>query len=389
MRILHTADLHLGRQFHGLSLAEDQAAVLDQMVAALRDTRADALIIAGDIFDRANPPQAAIEMFNDFLRRVLARTSAAVILLAGNHDSGVRIDMMSVFAEKGRALVRGVASACERPLILEDAHGKVAFSALPFTHEHAARVIFSDGGIDSPSRVIAAQVAAARAEVPAGARWVVAAHAFVRGGEAAGSERALTRLGGIETVGADVFAGAHYVALGHLHRAQEAGAARIRYAGAPLAFDFSEHGEKSMTLVELDAKGQARVTHVPFTPPRKARVIRGTLDELLELPPSEDFIRAELTDDVPRIDPMRRLRQLFPHVCQLEYVRHMRAPEVKGAAAASLEKLHDPLAVVEDFLRLLRQREEGRGASAWRGMTDGEREVVRHALRRLHEGEAE
>lgn len=139
MRILHTADLHLGRQFNGIPLDADHGAVLDQIVSAITSNRVDVLVIAGDIFDRAAPPTSAVRQFNRFLARVASETAAAVVMIAGNHDSGDRIASMSIMTDARRALIRGAISADEQPLVLTDAYGPVAFTGLPFDYEYAAR----------------------------------------------------------------------------------------------------------------------------------------------------------------------------------------------------------------------------------------------------------
>ena len=247
MRILHTADWHLGRQFEGHSLDHDHAAVLDQVFAAVQKVQPDALVVAGDIFDRAAPPESAVRLFNRFIESVIANTSCAVILIAGNHDSADRIGAMAMLADRRRTLVRGPLSSTEEPLVLQDAHGPVAFSALPFGYEYAARECFADANIKCPADVMRAQIAAARPHIPPGARWIIVAHAFVTGASVGETERPLTRIaGGIETVPAELFSGATYVALGHIHRPQTAGAPHIRYSGAPLAFGFDEEGNRKV-----------------------------------------------------------------------------------------------------------------------------------------------
>ncbi|MDF2142648.1 exonuclease SbcCD subunit D [Paenirhodobacter sp. CAU 1674] len=355
--MLHTADLHLGRQFMGLSLEEDHEAVLGQIVEALKSERVDVLVIAGDVFDRASPPNSAIRQFNRFLKRVADETAAAVVMISGNHDSGDRIEAMSVFSTASRVLVRGIADAVETPLVLPDAQGVVAFSALPFSYEYAAREVFGDEGISTPADVMAAQIAAARGQVPEGARWVVVAHAFVAGGAVGETERALTRVGGIETVPAELFDGADYVALGHLHKPQDVGpqdvgAPHVRYSGAPLAFGFDEAGgEKSMTIVDLNAEGVA-IRTVPFRPLRQVRSLTGAFAELLAGTPSDDFVQAILTDETPLIDPMKRLRVTYPNTCHLTYARQGRTPETKalGAGRAAVT----PIEMVGDFLKAVR-----------------------------------
>lgn len=354
MRILHTADLHLGRQFNGIPLDDDCTIVLDQIARAVVDHRADVLIIAGDIFDRAAPPEAAVRQLNAFLSRIASDSKAAVVMIAGNHDSAHRIAAMAIMPDERRVLIRGSLAADEKPLLLSDAYGIVAISGLPFSYEHAARECFVDQTILTPEDVVAAQVAAARRNVPQGARWVIVAHAFVSGTTGSEGERPLTRVGGIETVRPEIFDGAHYVALGHLHRPQSAGAPHIRYPGSPLAFGFDEAGStKSMNLVEIDAVGAVAVKAIPFEPLRAVRELRGKHAELLLADPSMDFIKAILTDDDPIIDGMKRLRAVFPNACQLIYARDERQPELKSLDGQILAAT-SPLDVVSEFLELVK-----------------------------------
>jgi DNA repair protein SbcD/Mre11 len=377
MRLLHTADLHLGRQFNGISLDDDQAEVLGQIVEALKEHEADVLIVAGDIYDRAAPPATAFRQFNTFLARVASETRAAVVMIAGNHDSADRISAMAVMPDAKRALIRGAVSADEKALVLEDQFGSVAFSALPFSYEYAARECFADETLATPEDVLKAQVAAARRNVPDGARWIVVAHAFVAGGSVSDSERSLVRVGGVETVSPEIFAGAHYVALGHLHRPQAVGVPHIRYSGSPLAFGFDEAGSaKSMSLVDIDGVGVVTITELPFKPLRGVRSHRGKHAELLLAEPSDDFIKIVLTDDVPVIDGMKRLRAIFPNACELRYERDARAPEIKALGEGRVS-VADPLDVLADFLAFVRED----------AMSDSERDIVARRLDDLRQVE--
>ena len=363
MRLLHTADWHLGRHFEGHALERDHAAILEQVFQALVTHQADTLIIAGDVFDRAAPPESAVRQFNGFIQRVASETPAAIVLIAGNHDSADRIGAMSMLADRGRALVRGPLSAHEAPLVLHDAHGAVAISALPFAYEHAARECFSAAAgeprdIRTPADVLRAQVEAARPQVPPGARWVIVAHAFVTGADPSDSERPLSRaVGGIETVPADIFAGAHYVALGHLHRPQAVGADHIRYSGSPLAFGFDEEGcEKSMTLVDLGADGTVATRLIPFAPLRTVRTLRGPLADLIAdggAKASDDFVRVVLTDAGRLIEPMKRIRDIYPNACTLAYERDATPLQTKTGRPADAS-LDDPAKVVAEFMMFMR-----------------------------------
>ncbi|MAF63814.1 exonuclease SbcCD subunit D [Blastomonas sp. CCH5-A3] len=355
MRILHTSDWHLGRQFHGLSLDEDHDHILVQILAVIDDERPDVVIIAGDVFDRANPPQSAITRLSQFLTTVRAASDAAIVIIAGNHDSAAQIGAMGVLADGGAAIVRGPLDEDERPLVVSDAHGPVAISALPFAFEYAARLCFDDDGIGCPADVIRAQLASARKHVAEGMRWVVVAHAFVDGAATSESERPLTRMvGGIETVSAAAFEGAHYVALGHLHRPQPVGLDHIRYSGAPLAFGFDEEGQqKSVSLIDLAADGTVTVTEVPLRPLRQVRTIRGKLLELLAAAEvSNDIVRVVLTDDTPQIDPMKRIRAFYPNAVQLSYERNERPVELRLEEQRAA--IDDPQTLSSAFLEFIR-----------------------------------
>lgn len=224
-----------------MPLDQDHDTVLAQVEQAAAEHHPDLLIIAGDIFDRATPPQSALTRFGDFIRRVTSGNEMAVVAIAGNHDSAAQIGMLGVLPSGGRSLVRGPIDREERPLVIPHKDGPVAVSALPFSYEFAARACFQDDSIDCPAQVLRAQVESARRYLPEGARWVIVAHAFVDGAKSSEGERPLSRVvGGIETVPASAFDGAHYVALGHLHRPQQVGAPHIRYSGAPLAFGLDE-----------------------------------------------------------------------------------------------------------------------------------------------------
>ncbi|MEJ6396704.1 exonuclease SbcCD subunit D [Yoonia sp. 208BN28-4] len=378
MRILHTADLHLGRQLHGFSLADDHQAVLDQIVAALSDHQPDVFIIAGDVFDRPMPPASAQRQFNAFLNQARRVSQAAIVISAGNHDSADRIEAMAIMADPEKDLIRGALMPQEPALILQDAHGSVAISAVPFAYEHAAKECFNDPEIASPEDVLKAQIASARAQVPDGARWIIVAHGFVAGGQTSDAEKALTRVGGIEYVAANVFDGASYVALGHLHRPQKAGGDHIRYSGAPLALGFDEAGaEKSLALVDLAADGSVDITPIPITPRRQLRKLRGKLAELLAGVPSDDYVHAVLTDDTPQLDPMKRLRDRFPNTCIITYAREEDRAAGTTQADAGQTLLDDPTSLIDAFLSLTRQT----AASA------AERPLIAQALDRIDTSE--
>jgi exonuclease SbcD len=355
MRLLHTADWHLGKSFRGLSLLEDQRFILDQILDAAKTYEVDVLILAGDVYDKPSPPEGAVSLFRHFLERFYAETDAAFVAIAGNHDSGHRLGVFEKLLDPKRILIRGPLQAEEPALILQDEHGSVAFSAVPYGEIYAARRVFEDESIQTPEDVLRAELQAARKAVPEGARWVVSAHAFVTGGLPSDSERPLA-VGRVETVSNNLFDGAAYVALGHLHRAQQVGRETIRYSGSPLVFDFDEAGsQKSCMIVDLDADGVSHMEQIDLHPVRKVREVRGLLADLLdeaEKEPSEDYLRAVLLDEGALVDPVSQLRPFYPNVMQVQ--REKRQDMVLGKAGRATSKLSDPSAVISEFVEFVR-----------------------------------
>ncbi len=356
LKILHTSDWHLGRTFKGASLIDDHQHFLDQLIKIIETQKPDVVIIAGDIFDRASPPATAISQFEDFQRHIYFKTNTALVILAGNHDSGERIGMNGAFADPERVLIRGRLQAVEKPLILKDTFGEVAFSALPYGENYSARECFNNREISCPADVIAEQVNAAREYVPEGARWVISAHAFVSGASTTESERNLC-VGGIETVPADIFDGAHYVALGHLHRSQKVKHNHIRYSGSPLSFAFDEVGnEKSVTLIELGKDKVTNIDLIPILPLRTVREIKGELadiEKLADTTSNQDFIHVILTDKGGLVEPMARLRKIYPNVMSLS--REHRTDISKNTKGRATAKLDNPQDVVEEFITHVRE----------------------------------
>jgi exonuclease SbcD len=352
MRLLHTADWHLGRVFQHVSLLEDQRAALDGVFERVVERAPDVLVIAGDVFDRANPRREAIDLFDRFLGRVYRETAAAIVVIAGNHDAPERIGYGGALHDPNRVLIRGPLDRGLEPLILEDPDGPVAVSALPFAGPFAARAHYDDASIQTPEDVLRRQVDEAREHVPSGARWVIAAHAFVQGGEASESERALDMIGNIETASASVFEGADYVALGHLHRAQSVGAPHIRYSGSLMRYGFDEVDvEKSMTLVDLGSVGSLDIRAIPLAAPRTLRVVEGLFDEILRLGPmgnADDFVKARLFDLTPIPDAMGRLRAVYPNAVQIEWARRREAGALTGEPAEHVRG-RDPADVFAAF----------------------------------------
>lgn len=374
MRILHTADWHLGKTLRGVSLHDDHAHVLDQVFRAVVDEAIEVLLIAGDVYDKASPSESAMKLYSDFLERIHGETDAAIVVIAGNHDSGQRLGTASKLFDRRRILVRGPIEREEEPLVLNDEHGEIVISALPYGEIYAARRVFEAEDIRSPEDVLQAQIKAAKAQVPEGARWIVVAHAFVTNCQPTESERRLS-VGSVETVSTDIFEDASYVALGHLHRPQTAGKNTIRYSGSPLAFGFDEAGStKSMTVFDIEKDGMVvDLKTIDFEPLRQVREVRGTLVDLIsdaKANPSQDYIRAILLDDGALIEPAAQLRPYYPNI--LQTLREKREHLVMNSTGRALSKLDDPVGVIGEFLSYVR------GES----VTEREEEVVKNVLDR-------
>ena len=334
MRLIHTADWHLGRLFHNVHLTRDQEHVLRQLVALVADVRPAALIVAGDLYDRAVPPTEAVDLLDHVLTEIVDGLGVPVVAIAGNHDSAARLGFASALLRRRGLHLVGELPQAAAPIVLHDEHGPVHVSALPFADPAEARHAYDDAAIHDQQAVSAAGVARALAATPEGARRVIVAHAFVAGGLESESERPMS-VGGAQQVAAAVFGAFDYVALGHLHRPQACGSETVRYAGSLLKYSFAEHAhDKSVSIVDIGAPGSAggdagaagrpRVTveTVALTPRRDVRRLEGTLAELLDRGPADprrdDYVLASLLDDGALYDPIGRLRAAYPNALAIE-----------------------------------------------------------------------
>ncbi|HEX5145888.1 MAG TPA: exonuclease SbcCD subunit D [Conexibacter sp.] len=366
MRLLHTADWHLGRAFHGEDLLGAQAAFADFVVDAARAAQPDGILIAGDLYDRALPPVDAVRLASDALAR-LAEV-APVVAISGNHDSAARLGFGADLLARAGLHFRTDPLSIGAPVPLGDGF----VYAIPYLEPDLVR---GPMGVEERSHAAAISAAMARVRADAAARSgpvAVMAHAFVAGGLPCESERDLA-VGGASHVPASAFEGADYVALGHLHGPQVVGGGLGRYAGAPLAFSFSEAGQaKSLALVELSAGALPLVELLPCPVPRPLASLRGTLDELLADPRLADaegaWVQATLTDPVRPSDAMERLRRRFPFAVALAF-------DPQGAGAAP-EDSYQRLRGLDDDELVQRFVADTRGWVA----DDDELELLRDAL---------
>lgn len=375
MRLLHTSDWHLGRTFHGQNLLPDQEAVLTALADLAVAHRVDAVLISGDLYDRAVPSPEAVQTAS----RILARIRAAgitVVAIAGNHDSAPRLGAFTDFLAAGGLHLGAAAADVGTPAVLPDPDGDVVIYPIPFLEPDLLRGRWGLPAGSGHEAVLARAMELVRADLaarPPGTRSVVLAHAFVVGGRAGGSERSIA-VGGVESVGAEIFAGFDYVALGHLHRPQVL-ADRIRYSGSPLPYSFSEADhDKGVWLVDLDAAGGVSATRLTLPTIRRLVCRRGRLAEILDTEPdlADAYLSVELTDPVRPVDPMRRLREVLPYTLVATWVGGTPAA-ASGPATPTARTGRDDAGLLAEFVR----DACGRPPSA------AERDLLDEALRAL------
>ena len=362
MRVLHTSDWHLGRSFGAVSLHDHQAAFVDWLVDVVVAERVDLVAIAGDVFDRAVPPTAAIDLLRGALLRLRA-AGAQVAVIAGNHDGPERVAAYDVLLDQSGVVVRGGYRCAGEVITLEFADGPLDLVMLPYLDPVLEPVEVLAGDIPAGEAgerrrrthhdVLATAAERARLALRS-PRSLALAHAFVVGasGTAAvsDSERQLT-VGGTAEVRAEVFAPFSYTALGHLHTPQQVGGPTVRYSGTPLAYSFSETAAKQVVLVDLAPEGVTEVVELPVPVGRGVSTVRGTIDELLAAPPPaalQHWVRAVVTDPVPVLHAKTRLAEVYPHVVEVEW-QPMAHNGQAGALSVEHRRRLSPADVVEAY----------------------------------------
>ena len=385
MRLIHTSDWHLGRTLHGESLLEHQGAFLRWLLDRAVTRQVDAVLVAGDIYDRAIPPTDAVRLLDETLV-AFSRARVPVVLISGNHDSWVRLGFASRLSEAAGIHLRTRVEDITRPVILRDPHGEVGVYGIPYLLPDA---VMADLGAErSHASVLAAVGGRIRADAAARglSRTVVMAHALVTGGNTSDSERDI-RVGGIADTPPSVLAGCSYLALGHLHgqqRVDTGGATTAGYSGSPLAFSFSErHHHKSVTLAEIGGDGAVETQLLPAPVPRPLKEVRGRLDDLLARAGTDladlagAWVKAVLTDQARPVAPMERLREKWPHTIALDFQPEggLASPD---ADLARLAEAADPVEICGLFVDYV----------AGAPPDEAQRAVLREAVEAAQHGEA-
>ena len=321
MKFLHLADLHLGKRYNELSLIDDQKYILGEILEIAAKEQPDGVILAGDIYDKSVPSAEAVELFNDFLNGLVS-LKTQVFIVSGNHDSPERVAFGESLMGLGGVHISPVYDGKIKCVTLSDNYGKVNVYLLPFIKPATVRRFFEGETIDSYTSAVRAAIGTA--ELDGSARNVLVAHQFVTGSQSSGSEE--FSVGDIGNVDAGVFDGFDYVALGHVHGAQNVVGERVRYSGTPLVYSLSEAAsKKSVTVVELKNKGDLKIREIPLKPMRGVVEIRGTYEQLTKrgyyenttLP--EDLVHVVLTDEEEVPDALGKLRIIYPFVMSLRY----------------------------------------------------------------------
>lgn len=323
MKLLHIADLHIGKRVNEFNMIDDQKYILEQILRITDEEKPDGILIAGDVYDKSQPSAEAVELLDEFLTKLTA-LGQPVFMISGNHDSPERLSFGSRIMQKNGLYIAGVFDGVLQKVSLEDKHGIVNIYLLPFLKPAMVKPFFEQP-IESYDQAVRAVISAV--EINEQERNILLAHQFVMSGaqQPERSESESLSVGGLDNVDVSAFESFDYVALGHLHRPQRIGRDTVRYAGSPLKYSFSEaRHEKSVTLLELGAKDELSIHQLPLIPLHDLREIKGPIAELLRIGREEpenagDYIHATLTDEKEVYDAIGQLRQVYPNLMVLDF----------------------------------------------------------------------
>ncbi|MEK3979343.1 exonuclease SbcCD subunit D [Psychrobacillus sp. FSL K6-2836] len=323
MKFFHTADWHLGKLVQGVYMTEDQRVVLQQFLQAIDIEKPDAVIIAGDLYDRAVPPTDAVHLLDELFEEIVLKRKTPLLSIAGNHDSPGRLNFGSNLMKETGLHIVGQLSRNIQSVILNDTYGEVHFHLVPYADPSQVRYLLEEETINTHNQAMKKVIQSIEEKMDKTKRHVFIGHAFVtpHGQEeenTSDSERPLA-IGGAEYVDASLFLPFHYTALGHLHQAHYVLNETIRYSGSPLKYSISEeHHKKGFFIVEMDAEGNTTVDKRLLEPIRDMRTVEGFLKDILKQPVSEDYVFVKLLDDTPILSPMEQIRTVYPNAMHVE-----------------------------------------------------------------------
>ncbi|WP_102027259.1 exonuclease SbcCD subunit D [Salirhabdus sp. Marseille-P4669] len=326
MKIVHTADWHLGKIVHNIYTTEEQNHVLQQFLDELEKLNPDALIIAGDLYDRAIPPKEAVELLSRVLTTIVYDLNIPILAITGNHDSAERMDFGTQLLKQNKLFIQTKISENLEPVVLEDEFGPVYFHLIPYMEPAEVRKILGKEQITSHHEAMAEITSELlKKHDVEKERHIVVGHAFLAGGMESESEERITMIGGTPYVDAELFKPFTYTALGHLHQPQKVKYDHIRYSGSLYKYSFSEvNHKKGYTVLELDNHGIKTLEQKPFKLRRDMKKIEGYLEDLVSNE-CEDYVHITLLDDGEIMDPIGKLRKKYPNILRLE--RKMKGPK--------------------------------------------------------------
>lgn len=347
MKFLHLADLHLGKRLNDFSFLEDQVRLLFQVEEIARSERADAVLIAGDVYQKASPQSEAMAAFDQFITR-LKEMGLAVFVISGNHDSAQRISYFSSLLKNSGVYVSEAFDGHLQQVTLQDEHGELVVSLLPFLKPIQLRRFYPDEKIETYQDAV--QAVLRHSPVDTAKRNVLVCHQFITGAETSDSEE--KTVGGLDNIDAAVFADFDYVALGHIHKPQQCARETLRYAGSLMKYSFSEvNQKKTVAVVEMGEKGETQVHTVPLNAPHDMRLVEGLMDDVLAMPYSEDYVWVTLRDELPPPDARVTVSTVFPNMMKFSVVNSKTKTDIDVLAREAMEN-KSPEELFSDFYRL-------------------------------------
>lgn len=339
MKFFHLSDLHLGKRVNEFSMLEDQWDILQKIVVFAKEHKPDAVLIAGDVYDKSMPIVEAVQLLDRFLVW-LNELGITVFIVSGNHDNAERVAFGAELLKNSSVHIVQSYNGKIAPVTLSDGYGDINIWMLPYLKPSLIRRHFPDRDVNTYSDAISAALSNANLDISA--RNVLIAHQFVTGAITSESEE--ISVGGSENVDGSVFDGFDYVALGHIHRPQQICRETLRYCGTPLKYSFSEASHtKSVTVVDMDGKGEIKITELPLAPLRDMREVRGTYNEIMNRNSyrgtnTDDYIHIVLTDEQDEPDAISKLRNVYPNLMRLEYDNKRTQAASSFETVASTEK---------------------------------------------------
>lgn len=383
MKIFHTGDWHIGKLVNNFYMTEDQEYILNQLFQAIEREKPDCLIIAGDIYDRAIPPVEGVELLDKTLNKIIFELNTPVLAIAGNHDSNERIGFGNKLYESAGFFVNGELKEEVKKVVLEDAEGKVNFYLIPYADPYYVRQLYNDEEIKTHEDAIRKTIE--KIDLNKDERNVAIFHGYVcKGTEKiieSDSEKRLS-IGGTDLISSEVFKDFDYVALGHIHRRQKVDGDRIRYAGSLMKYSFSEMNNKvGVTSVTLNKDKSLEVEYIPFSLMRDFRELKGDLSVLIsnefsKMQKKDDYIKVVLTDEKEVLEPMQRLRAVYPNIMDLKNENKLKDLNLEEAEVEKLKE-KTPIELTCDFFKAIREDE----------ISEDELALVKEVLEEVKRGE--